>query len=175
MAKKRPTDLVDSPVDMRTPDPKVIQEMVKAEDARFYAAVDAVINKTEPEVTSPTWPSMGEVSLQPEPATYEFSDVAIPDEKPIETTEIVSQNVPFAPEPTTFVTYASSTIEDHLKIIDEYRSITVPTFRDLTLSGREAVTILAGYVADGLVERSWQSGYGIYSLTPAGKQFIASS
>lgn len=147
MAKKRPND-PDSVTNVESPDP-LIQEIVKSdEDARFYAAAGALAKTANEPVL---------------------------DEKPVEMTEIVSQNVPFAPEVDTFVTYASATIEDHLKIIDEYRSITVPTFRDLTLSGREAVTILAGYVADGLVERSWQSGYGIYSLTPAGKQFIASS
>ena len=82
MAKKRPND-PDSVTNVESPD-HLVQEMVKTdEDMRFYAAADELANKA------------------PEPVSAE---------KPIETTEIVSQNVPFAPEVDTFVTYASSTI-----------------------------------------------------------------
>lgn len=145
MAKKRPTDQIDPLVDVNTPDP-MIQEMVKSdEDARFYAAADALANTA------------------PEPVS---------DEKPLETTEIVSQNVDFVPELEDFTQFVYPSMTEHLKIIEEYRSITVPTFRDLTQSGREAISILAGYVEDGLVARDWQNGYGRYSLTDAGQQYI---
>jgi len=64
-------------------------------------------------------------------------------------------------------------VVQHLNIVKEYRSITVPTFRELTGAvGRDAVNLLKGYAAAGLLERTWQSGYGRYSLTNKGERLI---
>jgi hypothetical protein len=76
------------------------------------------------------------------------------------------------PEPEPVQDSGDMTVADHLKIIHEYRSINVPTFRSVAGCGREAVAVLAGYVADGLVNRDWREGYGYYSLTKAGQEFI---